>query len=251
MPNRREPLTKDMVTFLIKKSAALNLPDGKYAVMTDWFILALQAGFRRMEWSQDATKLATTKSFQCNIDGSPSAFIQSDFEFRGPNGRRLVHSPSLHIDDIETVNITWRFQKNLDNGQTIPFAKDVLCPNLCCVSAALRIWRRAERLVLSSVAPMAVFVHTKQATPQYITDIHITQLLQEAATGAHNITCKKDLARFTAHSLRVGACVLLHSQGSTAELIKLRLRWKSDAFMCYLRNIDAIAEIHRDVIRNA
>ena len=51
MPNRREPLTKDMLTFLIKKSATLNLPDGKYAVMTDWFILALQAGFRRMEWS--------------------------------------------------------------------------------------------------------------------------------------------------------------------------------------------------------
>ena len=92
-----------MVNFLIKKSAALNLPDGKYAVMTDWFILALQTGFLRMEWSWDATKLATTKSFQCNIDGSSSAFIQSDFQFRGPNGHRLAHSPSLHI---ETVNIT-------------------------------------------------------------------------------------------------------------------------------------------------
>ena len=237
-----------MVNFLIKKYAALNLPDGKYAVMIDWFILALQTGFLRMEWSWDATKLATTKSFQCNIDGSSSAFIQSDFQFRVPNGRRLVHYPSLHI---ETVNITWSFQKNLNNDQTIPFAKDGLCHNLCCVSAVLRIWRRFERLVLSSVAPIAVFVHIKQATPQYITDIHITQLLQEAATGAHNITCEKDLARFTAHSLRVGTCVLLHSQGSTAELIKLRLRWKSDAFMCYLRNIDALAEKHRDVIRNA
>ena len=103
MPNRREPLTKDMATFLVKKSAVLNLPDGKYAIMTDWFILALQAGFRRMKWSQDFTKIATTKSFQCNIDGSSSAFIQSDFQFRGPNGRRIVYSPSLYIDDIETV----------------------------------------------------------------------------------------------------------------------------------------------------
>ena len=35
MPNRRKPLTMDMVKFLIKKSAALNLPDDKYNVMTD------------------------------------------------------------------------------------------------------------------------------------------------------------------------------------------------------------------------
>ena len=69
MPNRREPLTKDMVKFIINKFTTLNLPDGKYAVMTDCFIIALQAGFHRMEWSQDATKLATTKSFQYNIHG--------------------------------------------------------------------------------------------------------------------------------------------------------------------------------------
>ena len=49
MPNRREPLTKDLVQFLIKKAAALNLPDGLYAVMVDWLIITLQAGFRRME----------------------------------------------------------------------------------------------------------------------------------------------------------------------------------------------------------
>ena len=139
MYNRQEPLTKDTVHFLLKKYAALNLPDGKYAIMTSWFIITLQAGFRRIKWSQDATKLAATKSFQCNIDGSSSAFIQSDFQFCGLNDRRLVHSPSLHIDDIATVGITWRFQKNLDNGQTIPFAKEILCPNLCCVSTALRI----------------------------------------------------------------------------------------------------------------
>ena len=35
IPNRREPLTKDMVRFLIKNAAALNLPDGLYAVMAD------------------------------------------------------------------------------------------------------------------------------------------------------------------------------------------------------------------------
>ena len=35
MPNRREPMTKDMVRYLIKTSASSQLPDGKQAVMTD------------------------------------------------------------------------------------------------------------------------------------------------------------------------------------------------------------------------
>ena len=158
---------------------------------------------------------------------------------------------SIHLVDIETVRLKWRFQKKLGNGQEIPFAKDTLCLDLCAVSSALRIRRRAERLTVNPVTPLAVFISSKRSSPQYITDVHISRLLREAATGAHNITCRNDLARFTAHSLWVSACVLLYSQGTTAKLIKLRLRWKSDAFMCYLQNIDALAERHRDVLRNA
>ena len=139
----------------------------------------------------------------------------------------------------------------LDNGQTIPFAKDTICPDFCCVAAALHIWHRALRLNIDPTTPLAVFVSTKSSTPQFITNVHVTQLLKEAATAAQYITRKVDLARFTAHSIRVGAYVLLHSQGATAELIKLRLRWRSDAFMFYLRNIIALAEHHRDVLRNA
>ena len=124
MPNRREPLTKYMVQFLIKKAAALNLPDGLYAVMVYWFIITLQAGFRRMEWSQDATLLATTHSYQRNINGSSAAFIQSDFSFRGPNDRSFSPSNTLNLVDIEIVRLKWRFQKHLENSQEIPFAKD-------------------------------------------------------------------------------------------------------------------------------
>ena len=250
MPNRREPMTKDMVQYLIKTSASSTLPDGKQSVMTDWLVLGLQAGFRKMEWSQDATLLAQTNTYHRNLDGSSAAFVSSDFEFRGPNGIRMSHKKPLLLHNIETVHIKWRYQKNLDNGQTIPFAKDTICPDFCCVTAALRVWHRALKLNIDPTTPLAVFVEPKSSTPQFITNVHVTQLLKEAATAAHNITRKVDLARFTAHSIRVGACVLLHSQGATAELIKLRLRWRSDAFMFYLRNITALAEHHRDILRN-
>ena len=113
---------------------------------------------------------------------------------------------------------------------------------MCCVAAALHIGRSNQRLTVNLATPVAVFVDTKQLISQYIINVHITQLLQVAATRVHNITCKINLARFTAHSLRVGVSILLHSQGTTTDLIKLRLCWRSDAFMPYLRNIDVLVE---------
>ena len=77
-----------------------------------------------MEWAQDATLLATTYSHQQNIDGSSAAFIQSDFSFRGPNDRSFSPSNTLNLVDIEIVRLKWRFQKHLEIGQEIHFAKD-------------------------------------------------------------------------------------------------------------------------------
>ena len=85
----------------------------------------------------------------------------------------------------------------------------------------------------------------------FIDDVHITTILREAASKVHNITCKKELAKFTSHSIRVGACVFLHAQNASKEDIKFRLRWRSDSFRMYLRNIIQLAERHRDVIRAA
>ena len=72
-------------------------------------------------------------------------------------------------------------------------------------------------------------------------------MLQEAAAFVYDIKDKKELSKFTAHSIRVGACVNLHSQGQSGENIKFRLRWRSDAFMMYLKNIIASAERHMDL----
>ena len=61
----------------------------------------------------------------------------------------------------------------------------------------------------------------------------------------------RKLSKFTAHSVRVDACVILHSQGVSTEDIKFRLRWRSDAFRMYLRNIVALAEQHMKILRKA
>jgi hypothetical protein len=55
---------------------------------------------------------------------------------------------------------------------------------------------------------------------------------------------KTALQKWSCHSLRVGACVLLHTMGFTEPQIKWILRWKSDAFMVYLRNITNLSDKH-------
>ena len=54
----------------------------------------------------------------------------------------------------------------------------------------------------------------------YIDDNHILSLLQEAAKNVYNITKHGDIKRFTSHSIRVGACVFLHSQNISTKDIK-------------------------------
>ena len=139
MHNRREPTTKDLVGYLIGKGAS-KYSDNHVVVTADWLILGLQSGFQKAEWAQDRTHLNKHGTYKRNIDGSSSAFIKSDFEFRCYKGERLDHTKLILIDEVSTVRLTWRYQKNQDNGQVISFAKDTSDPKFCSVTAALRIW---------------------------------------------------------------------------------------------------------------
>jgi hypothetical protein len=59
------------------------------------------------------------------------------------------------------------------------------------------------------------------------------------------------LQRFSSHSLRVGACVILHANGKNEVFIKQRLRWRSDSFMNYLRDVPILALEHAMVLRRS
>ena len=85
----------------------------------------------------------------------------------------------------------------------------------------------------------------------YIYDINVKIILQEAAEHVYGIECRMQLARFSSNSIRVGAFILFHVENISAEDIKFCLRWRSDSFRMYLRNIIQLAERHKDAIRNA
>ena len=68
--------------------------------------------------------------------------------------------------------------------------------------------------------------------------------LQAAAKAAHRITIKEELKKWTLHSIRVDACVLLREGGHDGPFINVGLRWKSDTFILYLRNTADMAAQH-------
>lgn len=164
----------------------------------------------------------------------------SDLEFFGENRRRMTRNYALrHPRLVHSIDITWRFQKNGQNGEKKTFVRSFDNADLCAVSALLRIAQRWIDLRLSGQHPLAVFTTdgTVSGDVEFIRASHINAALQSAATAVYKIKKPEDLARFTSHSIRVGACVALHAAGMTEMDIQHALRWRSNSFWNYLRNL--------------
>jgi hypothetical protein len=251
MPNRRDPLTKGMLmrlSLLINPSLLFSLS----YVLLDWMILGLHLGFRLSEWAQrkNITKLHQTKK---NLDGRPKAFICDDFEFFAENRHRLTHYEAISCPNkVVTVDIRWRQQKNGQNGEKKTVYTNRKVHNLCGVRSAVRIIKRAIELDLDDEHPIGVFTDNGQVDGRrpFITDTHISDCLKRLAKLEYGITKTADLARYTSHSIRVGACVALHAAGIGKLDIQHALRWRSLTFWTYLRNLPTQAARCMTAIRD-
>ena len=84
--------------------------------------------------------------------------------------------------------------KNNDNGQTILYVKNTVNKQFCVIEACKRIYDRALKLKIPKDKPIVVFSEAKKEKNKtnYIDDIHIKSILQEAASKIYNIKCKKE-----------------------------------------------------------
>ena len=96
-----------------------------------------------------------------------------------------------------------------------------------------------------------LFFRNRVGGATLITSRHVEIFLQKKARSVYNITKKEQLWRFTSHSIRLGACMLLHKNNCTSEFIKVRLQWRSDAFLTYLRKIIKFASLHNMASNNS
>ena len=245
VPNRRRMITDGMMEWLVDK-ASKSAEDSAIRAIVDWIILGRYTGFRSSESFQ------TTQSSYMRIDDWPEgpslAMTRNDFRFLDGSERHLASDSALRGEMINFIAVIWRHQKNKDHGQEIVFAGDKDNPDYSPTDAGLRICQRSQRLGMEDHEPMGVYKNERGKT-KFITGKLVTKLVRAAACGALGLK-KEDpvVSQWSTHSIRVTAANLLHRQNLSNSYIMKRLRWKSDAFLCYLRNTIHAAETHTKAI---
>jgi hypothetical protein len=107
---------------------------------------------------------------------------------------------------------------------------------------------RARALGQPDNLPLAVY-RDRNGQKVYLTSAALTRYIRDVARTVHPNMSQTDIQKFSCHSIRVWACVLLHEAGKKGDYIKKRLRWLSDAYRVYLRDTDVLASQHNDCLR--
>jgi hypothetical protein len=171
------------------------------------------------------------------------AFTANNFVFYDKSGHVLKKINNSTLDTATSVQITWCIQKNCQNGQKIKLSADTKNPAKCPVQGALQMAMRASRLGQPDNMSAACY-RTKKAPLIYTTGSRIATLLHKAVKKVQPSTSADDLKKYSAHSLRVWACVLLDKAGMSPTFIQKRICWLGDLFKMYLCDTKAIQDKH-------
>ena len=126
---------------------------------------------------------------------------------------------SLDLDLLQVAYVAMRVrkQKNDVNNEVVLFYRDALNPVFCLVGAALRICARALRLGVVGGIPLGVYTSAANQTAGsrlFITNSDVKKFLRRFARRAFGLKHTNPiLLRWSAHSIRVTTCNLLHRQG--------------------------------------
>lgn len=241
---RRREIITDRMFIYIEELAKVADEDSLIAAVKDWLAFSRYSAIRRSEWCQ------TTKTkYEKPLDGPDEAlaFIFSDFEFYDVFEHNLDVQTATYAD-VAFSSSLWRFQKNGDNGEKRRYFRDDANPSWCCVLAQWRIAKRARRLNIPAEQPIAKYRDTNGKI-YFIRDTDVANILRQAAREVHGITDPEKLALWSCHSCRVTPCNELHRLGFSDVFLKHRFRWRSDAYMDYLRDTIHAARQHTQAMR--
>jgi hypothetical protein len=246
-PNRRDMIHDEMIHHLASIHSSFH-QDSLEAALIDWIYLGRFVGYRSIEWCQTKQQ-EYHKINHPNWEGPNSyAFIADDFQFYNVQKQPFYDLTNVSLSDIAYFTLRFRKQKNNRNYELIPYNKDEVNPTFCAVGAAFRIRQRAIRLGVPPEEPIGVYFSTTGKYSQqrcFITAVQTASFLQSVAKTVFKLKVDdKSLRRWSSHSIRVTAANLLHRQGYSDTYIQSRLRWKSNAFLDYLRNTLYTASAH-------
>jgi len=246
---QRDPITTQTFATMAKRAATAHR-DSPEVVVFQFFCLIKILGLRKAEYAQKVQTKVEIHTYPVSNKKVVMAFIRKDWIFYNNQGRIVqAHSEAMLVN-LSKVRITFRIQKNRQNGQTITVVAEKKTPAICPVRNAYMIYLRSIRLGQPDDLPMGVFANA-QGVKRYLTGSKIAEVLQAATKIAHPGTSKNDLGKISSHSGRVWALVLLDEAGKKPDFMKSRLRWKGNSYRHYLRDTAAINEMHNKALEKA
>ena len=155
---------------------------------------------------------------------------------------KLVHHNDHTLIDADIVSITFRSQKNGEKNQTISIHKTndlELCPVKIWASIVTRI--RSYKIASDSSPVNCYLSHQGQIIQ--ITSNQIRTKLRAAAASIGEDTLGFRIEDIGCHSLRSGSAMSMYLAKVPTTTIQLIGRWKSDAFIRYIREqVDCFTE---------
>ncbi len=243
---QRSPLNSAIFAKLLRKSNVSRSPDSEQPTLFNLVVMGRYIGPCVSEYSQTMDKSVDYHVYHSGKQVI-KAFTANDFRFFDKNSQAITDLSDTSIDVVDRVCITWRIQKNCQNNQTVTLSSDKANKEICPVLAALHLVLRARRLAQPDSMPVACY--RKKGALAYMTGSNIAFLFRAAARAVRPTISKEEEQRYSAHSLRVWACVLLDEVGKLPNYIKKRLRWMGDSFRMYLRDTRVIQDQPREALR--
>ncbi len=84
---------------------------------------------------------------------------------------------------------------------------------------------------------------------KYVTGNKISDVLRAVAKHVHSDLAEDELKRFSLHSGRVWALVLLDEAGMSPDFIKSCLRWMGDLYRLYLQDTSILQQKQVDALK--
>jgi len=250
MPNKADPYSPEMHATLAQLNVDANSSfDGLFCAMEDWANANTYLGCRISEWAQeDAFKHLSSggKLSPVPLQHGHLAFTLEDLQCFNRRGAPVSARTFLSDrNSVFKVDVTFSWQKNRNHGETRSLTVNLSNPDRCAVRSFHNILLRFDRLVGIEHTKVPLAVYREGSSSHFLHRTVISRVLRTVAKATYDVS-DSELDKhynFTPHSFRVGACVLLHAAGATAPQIKFLLRWKSDSFMEYLRNVNALSAV--------
>jgi hypothetical protein len=215
---QRAPLDNKIFAEICLVADAGKTEDLANALLRDVVTLSRYIGPRLSEYAQKNQKKVDIHTYPSGTT-IIRAFMANDFIFFDAK-KHIIDDLSVEsIASAAVVKITWRIQKNRQNGQSITLSADSKSRDLCPILSTAWMVIHARHLLQPDNMPLAIY-RTRKGESLYLTGGKIAELLRGLVKRIRPDTSPEDIKRYSAHSLRVLASVLLDEAGKSPDYIK-------------------------------